>query len=196
LQQRPIGLDALGLVLGQYWHPIHHFPQFLAAAVLAVKDLQLQSRISLILFQELGQGDFKEAHEFLFLSAAKRAGISDLDKAIALPATMALVNGYVAAASSRTEAIGYLFATEMIDLRLVRTLGTAIKRASRGATPRWLSAHEKQEVDHVATANDVMSSLSPDELTQVVSSAKVAWNQWHAFCDGIAHATKNLMERP
>lgn len=56
LEGGDIDLAQLRWVLQQYWHPIHHFSTFLASCIAMSDDLYVRSRVSLILFQELGKG--------------------------------------------------------------------------------------------------------------------------------------------
>jgi pyrroloquinoline quinone (PQQ) biosynthesis protein C len=190
LQNRPLTRQSLAVALGQYWHPIHYFTEFLARCLTAVGDLELRSRLSLILFQELGQGDPTRAHESLYLNAAQRAGIPahDIRGSKPLLQTEALVSGFREATATRPRAIAYLYATEIIDLRLVKSLGSAITRASGGAAPDWVKVHEQQEGDHVMTARALVALLPVSEVEEVLEHAGTAWTRWQQFYDGIGAA--------
>jgi hypothetical protein len=190
LQNQPLTQQSLAVALGQYWHPIHYFTEFLALCLTVIGDLGLRSRVSLILYQELGQGDSKRAHESLYLNAVQRAGISvqDVIGAEPLLQTEALLAGFREAINTRTQAIAYLYATEIIDLRLVKSLGAAITRASGGAVPDWVTMHEQQEGDHVMTARDLVTLLSVSEVDEVLKHAEDAWTRWQGFYDGIGAA--------
>ncbi|MFZ6182399.1 TenA family transcriptional regulator [Nannocystis pusilla] len=178
--------DALKFVVGQYWHPIEYFTEFLALSLANVRELALRSRMSSILYQELGQGDPEQAHQSLYLLAAQRAGISadEVCGAEPLPETRRLLDGFRGAARSPARAVGYLYATEIVDLELVRTLGKALAGASGGQESEWLKIHARQEREHVAVARDAVASLAVGPHA-VDKCAIAAWRRWHGFYDGI-----------
>lgn len=185
LQGGDIDLVRLRWTLQQYWHPIHYFSAFLASCIVVLKDLHLRSRVSLILFQELGKGDVKAAHERLYIDAAQRIGILDICDGAALPATAKLIDEYRTAAHSEQGVIGALFATELIDLRLVTCLGAAIKRVGGGPASKWQLIHERQERDHVAAASEVLAGVATADEEAVAEHARRMWSRWVSFLDGL-----------
>jgi hypothetical protein len=46
--------DKVGVFLGQWWHPLHYFPNFLSRTIDAVPVLEMKTAICKILNQELG----------------------------------------------------------------------------------------------------------------------------------------------
>jgi pyrroloquinoline quinone (PQQ) biosynthesis protein C len=187
LEGGDIDLARLRRVLQQYWHPIHHFVAFLASSIAASDDLHVRSRMSVILFQELGKGEEKAAHERLYVDAAERIGVDDVCDGEALPATVALLGEYRAAARSNPSAVGALFATELIDLRLVTCLGTAITRVGGrgGPSSRWQTIHQHQERDHVAAASEALAMVDGASHETVADHARRMWARWAAFLDGL-----------
>src|SRR5690242_9950012 len=63
----------VGHFLGQWWHPLHYFPTFLARTI-AVVSLAEKSAISTILHQELGEGDPLRAHESIYVTTMREVG--------------------------------------------------------------------------------------------------------------------------
>lgn len=185
LQKGDMDIVRLRWMLQQYWHPIHYFSAFLASCIVVIEDLHLRSRVSLILFQELGKGDAKAAHERLYFNAAQRIGIADVCDCAALPTTVELIDEYRTAARSQPSAIGALFATELIDLRLVTCLGAAITRIGGGAPSRWQIIHERQERDHVAAASEVLAGIAASDEEAVAEHARRMWSRWVSFLDGL-----------
>jgi hypothetical protein len=200
LKQLPeLGRDRrnLTIALGQYWHPIHFFTEFLPLTIAVVVDLPLRAHVSKILYQELGCGDAASAHERLYLNAARQAGvlIDDVISAPPLATTAHLLEGYRTAGTVRAAAIGYLYATELIDWQMVKSLGEAIANASGGARAEWVTVHAREEPDHVAAAYAATSSLPREELEAAALSANDAWRRWVAFYDGIQDAIAATMPR-
>src|SRR5438045_2407777 len=66
--------DKVGIFLGQWWHPLHYFPNFLSRTIDAVPVLAMKTAICKILNQELGEGDPARAHEQLYISTMVDAG--------------------------------------------------------------------------------------------------------------------------
>jgi pyrroloquinoline quinone (PQQ) biosynthesis protein C len=174
----------LGRLIRQYWYPIHHFPTFLASCIVAVDDLALQSRISIILYQELGNGHVKASHEQLYIDAAERAGIADVRRGVPLRETAELISAYRTAAGSLAGAIGALFATEAIDLRLVHALGSALARIS-GSASEWLMVHMREETEHVAVASEILGAAPAADPQLVADGARQIWSGWIRMLDAI-----------
>src|SRR5262245_58126504 len=64
------------VVLGQWLHPLHRFPDFLADLVRIAPDLTVKSHVAQILSEELGEGDPVCAHENLYRATMIGAGFS------------------------------------------------------------------------------------------------------------------------
>ena len=58
-------------VLGQWFHPLHYFPVFLSRLVSVAPNVEAQAEIARILWQELGEGDYRRAHEEIYIEANK-----------------------------------------------------------------------------------------------------------------------------
>lgn len=184
LQGEDIDLVWLRWMPQQYWHPSYYCWTFLVSCIEALKDLHLRSRVSLILFQELGKGDTKAAHEQLYIDAAQRIGIWDVCDGAASLATAGLVDEYRTTARSEQGVIGALFATELIDLRRVTCLGAAIKRVGGGAS-KWQIIHVRPERDHVAAASEVLAGVTTADDEGVAEHARRMWSREVSSCDGL-----------
>src|SRR5688500_12174641 len=63
------GTDRAGAerFIGQFWHPSHYFPTFLAGLIAVSPTLEVKTNLSRILWQELGEGDPARAHESIYV---------------------------------------------------------------------------------------------------------------------------------
>src|SRR5215467_14364255 len=96
----------VGIFLGQWWHPLHYFPNFLSRTIDAVPVLEMKTAICKILNQELGEGDPALAHERLFISTMVDAGFdrATVSEAEPLEETRRLVQRYQEASAERLSA--------------------------------------------------------------------------------------------
>src|SRR5262245_56375354 len=85
--------------LGQWWHPLHYFPVFLARLLSVAPRVELKTGISKILYQELGEGDAQRAHELVYVATMTPLGfgIEEVSDAAPLPSTARLVAAYAEA---------------------------------------------------------------------------------------------------
>jgi hypothetical protein len=51
------------IILGQWFHPLHYFPTFLSRLISVSPEIETQTFVSRILWEELGEGDPRRAHE-------------------------------------------------------------------------------------------------------------------------------------
>jgi pyrroloquinoline quinone (PQQ) biosynthesis protein C len=178
--------DKVGVFLGQWWHPLHYFPNFLSRTIDAVPVLEMKTAICKILNQELGEGDPARAHEQLYISTMKDAGFDRATVAEAAPfeETRHLVDRYREASAERLSALGFVYGTEVADLAMVGGIGQAVTRVSGMANLPWVDIHIQQEPEHVEQATEALdSNFTADEVKSIVASAEEMWRLWIAFFD-------------
>ena len=181
----PLTHAGVAVILGQWWHPLHFFPRFLARAVSVLPDIASQCAITKILYQETGEGDPQRAHEVIYVDTMASAGFTPEETTMAAPfaETEALVAGYARAAENRFTALGFIFATEVADLAMVSGIGAAVARVAGTRDLPWVRIHVDQEPDHVKEADHTMHSFAAGEEALVVDSAEEMWQLWLAFFD-------------
>jgi pyrroloquinoline quinone (PQQ) biosynthesis protein C len=194
----------IALMLGQWWHPLHFFPDFLSRTIAVVPKLEAKTAISKILYQELGEGHAENAHESLYVSTMTAVGFrsSVLVNSSPLPATARLVNGYAKAAEQWQSALGFIYATETVDLFLVGSLGAAVTRVTGQQKLPWVEIHITQEPDHVTGASKALyGSLQGNEINDLMSYADTMWKLWDDFFSDLdehmfrSHASEHAQAR-
>jgi len=178
--------DKVGVFLGQWWHPLHYFPNFLSRTIDAVPVLEMKTAICKILNQELGEGDPARAHEQLYISTMVDAGFDRATVAEAAPfeETRHLVQRYREASGERLSALGFVYGTEVADLAMVGGLGQAVTRVSGMTKLPWVDIHIQQEPEHVEQATEALdANFTADEVKSIVASAEEMWRLWIAFFD-------------
>jgi pyrroloquinoline quinone (PQQ) biosynthesis protein C len=176
--------EQVGAFLGQWWHPLHYFPNFLSRTIDQVPVLEMKTAICKILYQELGEGDPARAHERMYISTMVDAGFDRATVSEALPfaETRRLVQRYKEASAERLSALGFVYGTEVADLAMVAGIGNAVRRVSGLQTLPWVDIHILQEPDHVDQANEALEvGFSPAEVNVIVASAEEMWTLWIAF---------------
>lgn len=176
------------VVLGQWFHPLHYFPDFLSRLISVSPDLETKTAISRILWQELGEGDPAQAHERIYVSTVADGGFTaeQVTKAEAFPATRALVAGYKKASEEHLSGLGFMYGTEVVDLPMVATVGELMRRCTGRHDLPWVAIHVKQEPGHVEHSNDALQPiLTEEERRRVVSSAEQMWTLWLDFFSSI-----------
>lgn len=178
--------EQVGVFLGQWWHPLHYFPNFLSRTVDQVPVLEMKTAICKILYQELGEGDPARAHERMYISTMETAGFDRATVAEAPPfeETRRLVQRYKEASAERLSALGFVYGTEVADLAMVAGIGNAVRRVSGLESLPWVDIHVLQEPDHVDQANEALEAgFSAEEVDAIVASAEEMWRLWTAFFD-------------
>jgi pyrroloquinoline quinone (PQQ) biosynthesis protein C len=178
--------EQVAVFLGQWWHPLHYFPTFLARCISLLPDIESKSAISKILNQETGEGNPKRAHEIVYIDTMKRAGFTEaqISQTAPFPETEALVAGYEWASTERLAALGFIFATEVADLRMVSSIGAAVERVMGITDLEWVNIHIQQEPDHIEEASNTTSrSFNAKEESIVMENAEEMWRLWTAFFD-------------
>ena len=82
----------VAVFLGQWWHPLHYFPNFLSRSISVVPNLETKTAICSILSEELGEGNPERAHERIYIETMTAAGFSRQEilklLLLALPASL------------------------------------------------------------------------------------------------------------
>jgi hypothetical protein len=174
------------LLVGQWWHPLHYFPTFLARSVSVLPDIASKSAITRILNQEAGGGDVSQAHEVIYADSMEKCGFSRerVTGAVPYAETAALVEGYKKASEAPESALGYIFATENTDLLMVSSIGKAIERTTGVTDNEWVSIHIQQEPDHVEEASHaLLANFTAEQEEAVFTAANEMWRLWMSFFD-------------
>lgn len=172
--------------LGQWWHPLHFFPNFLSRSISVVPNLETKTAICAILSEELGEGKPEMAHERIYIETMTAAGFSrpEVTEAPPLASTRELVHGYERASSAPMSALGFMYGTEVADLAMVSGIGVAVRKVSGMKNLPWVDIHVLQEPHHVDEASNALEpELSAQQYESVVASAEQMWRLWIAFFD-------------
>jgi len=176
--------DSVGVILGQWFHPLHYFPVFLSRLVSVAPTIEAQTFISRILWQELGQGDPAGAHEEIYIKTMTDAGFEPGVVACSPPlkSTADLVDGYARASADYLSGLGFLYGTEVADLAMVSSIGKLVAKCSGKQALPWVDIHIEQEPDHVETSSrTLISAFSAEAQARIVSSARDMWSLWVNF---------------
>jgi pyrroloquinoline quinone (PQQ) biosynthesis protein C len=174
----------VAVFLGQWWHPLHYFPNFLSRSISVVPNLETKTAICSILSEELGEGNPERAHERIYIETMTDAGFSreEITEAAPLGATRELIQGYERASSAPISALGFMYGTEVADLAMVSGIGVAVRRVSGMKNLPWVDIHVLQEPNHVDKASHALEpELSSEQYESVVASAEEMWRLWIAF---------------
>jgi len=191
--------EQVGVFLGQWWHPLHYFPNFLSRSIDAVPALEMKTAICKILNQELGEGDPSRAHERIYISTMETAGFDRATVAETAPfeETHRLVQRYREASAHRLSALGFVYGTEVADLAMVAGIGNAVRRVSGLDRLPWVDIHIQQEPDHVEQASEALDAgFSEPEVETIIASAEEMWRLWIAFFDRLRSALFDATVRP
>ena len=172
------------IILGQWFHPLHYFPDFLSRLISVSPDIETKTSISRILWQELGEGDPRQAHEKIYVETIADGGFAPerVTNAEAHPATRELVAGYKRASEEHLSGLGFMYGTEVVDLPMVATIGELMRRCTGRRELPWVAIHVKQEPEHVEYSNHALQPiLTEDEQRRVVTNAEEMWALWLNF---------------
>jgi pyrroloquinoline quinone (PQQ) biosynthesis protein C len=178
--------EKVGIFLGQWWHPLHYFPNFLSRTIDAVPVLDIKTKVCNILNQELGEGDPSRAHERVYISTMEAAGFdrATVAEASPFPETRRLVERYKEASAERLSALGFVYGTETADLAMVAGIGQAVRKVSGLKDLPWVDIHIEQEPNHVEQASGAIESgFSGEDVRRIEASAEEMWTLWIAFFD-------------
>lgn len=180
--------EQVALILGQWFHPLHYFPVFLSRLISVAPDIETQTFVSRILWEELGEGDPARAHENIYIRTMSDGGFSheEITGAAALPATARLIAGYESASAHHLTGLGFLYGTEVVDLPMVSTIGELMRRSTGLRNLPWVSVHVAQEPGHVQSSTETLKpSLAVGERQQVIEGAATMWTLWTDFFKSI-----------
>lgn len=176
--------DQVSIVLGQWFHPLHYFPVFLSRMISVSPNIDTQTQISRILWQELGEGDSARAHETIYISTMTNAGFDadSVGKAAPFNATRELVDGYRKASADYLSGLGFTYGTEVADLAMVSTIGALVRICSKNEELPWVDIHMQQEPDHVHSSSmTLILPFNQDERMKIIDNAEQMWMLWIAF---------------
>jgi hypothetical protein len=176
--------DQILIILGQWYHPLHYFPTFLARLISVTPSLASQTFISRILWQELGEGDPRCAHEKIYLDTIVDGEFASEVVAGSPPlnTTRELVAGYAAASEGYLPGLGFLYGTEVADLPMVSTIGELMGRCTGKRDLPWVDIHVQQEPDHVQSSNEALQpSFTLSEKQEIIKHAEQMWTLWIDF---------------
>lgn len=176
--------DEVATVVGQWWYPLSNFPRFLSQLIAVIPNIDVQTAVSRILFEELGEGDPKRAHPIMYIESMTAAGFEkeEIIGAPILPATAALIDGYEASTVEVLSGLGYLYGTETADLAMVSGIGRAVYRVSQCDRLPWVDIHVQQEPGHVDAADEAIGPrFSRGEEDAITRAAEQMWLLWIDF---------------
>ncbi|HEV8580075.1 MAG TPA: iron-containing redox enzyme family protein [Thermoanaerobaculia bacterium] len=191
--------EQVGTFLGQWWHPLHYFPNFLSRTIDQVPILEMKTAISKILYQELGEGDPARAHERIYVATMTDAGFdrATVSEAEPFEETRRLVQRYREASAERLSALGFVYGTEVADLAMVAGIGNAVRRVSGMQDLPWVDIHILQEPDHVEQVNEAIEpDFTAQEVDRIVASAEEMWSLWIGFFDRLRKVMFGSEELP
>jgi pyrroloquinoline quinone (PQQ) biosynthesis protein C len=184
---KSLSVEQVGRLLGQWYHPLHYFPEFLSRVIAVSPSLDTQSSISRILWQELGEGDPALAHETLYIETMTNAGFQRQTIAASepLPNTAKLVEGYKNSTSDYVSGLGFLYGTEVVDLAMVSAMGHLIRTCTGKKELPWVDIHVKQEPDHVeSSSRPLLPPFTEQERERIVGGARDLWTLWTGLFAG------------
>jgi pyrroloquinoline quinone (PQQ) biosynthesis protein C len=194
-----INREKVGIFLGQWWHPLHYFPNFLSRTIDQLTMLEMKTAIGKILYQELGEGDPARAHERIYITTMQEAGFDEATVAEAAPfeETRRLVQRYREASGDRLSALGFVYGTEVADLAMVAGIGNAVRRVSGLKDLPWVDIHILQEPEHVAQVNEAIEpDFTDEEVDVIVANAEEMWSLWINFFNRLRKVMFGTEELP
>jgi hypothetical protein len=182
------------IILGQWFHPLHYFPTFLSRLISVSPKLETQTYVSRILWEELGEGDPRRAHERVYIETISDGGFAKEQVAGSPPlnATRKLVEGYEQASVNWLPGLGFLYGTEVVDLPMVATIGELMRRCTGKRNLPWVNIHVSQEPGHVDSANATLQpAFTSEEQRDIVGNAEQMWTLWIDFFKDIRQEILN-----
>lgn len=186
--------EQIAVILGQWFHPLHYFPTFLSRLISVTPNIETQTFISRILWEELGEGDPQRAHEKIYKQTMSDGGFSfsEIAEAAPLTATQELIAGYETSSTSYLAGLGFMYGTEVVDLPMVSTIGELMRRSTGQRNLPWVNIHVAQEPGHVESSNETLKpSFTADEQRQIVENAERMWRLWINFFKSIGKEIQN-----
>lgn len=184
----PMTMEQLGYFIGQWYHLLEYFSPFLSRTISETGDTEVQTFLSRILYQELGEGNPARSHLGLFIRTFEEAGINRDMIMHSTPnqETRNWVDGHKTAAQDPLQGLGFVYGTEMADLAMVSAVGRATSLATGNKDLPWVDIHILQEPDHVESVNHSLGTeYDAREQEQIVRSAENVWQLWSDFFSGV-----------
>ena len=189
-----LSAEQVVIILGQWFHPLHYFPTFLSRLISVSPRIETQTYVSRILWEELGEGEPRRAHEEVYIETISDGGFAKERVAGAPPlnATRKLVEGYEQASTNCLSGLGFLYGTEVVDLPMVATIGELMRRCTGKKDLPWVNIHVSQEPGHVDSANATLKpAFTGEEQRQIVKHAEQMWTLWIDFFNDIRNEILN-----
>jgi pyrroloquinoline quinone (PQQ) biosynthesis protein C len=189
-----LSTEQVVIILGQWFHPLHYFPTFLSRLISVSPQIETQTYVSRILWEELGEGDPRRSHEKVYIETISDGGFAQEQVAGSPPlnATRRLVDGYEQASSNWLSGLGFLYGTEVVDLPMVATVGELMRRCTGKRDLAWVNIHVSQEPGHVDSANATLKpAFTVEEQREIVHEAEQLWKLWIDFFKDIRHEILN-----
>jgi pyrroloquinoline quinone (PQQ) biosynthesis protein C len=186
--------EQIAVILGQWFHPLHYFPTFLSRLISVTPNIETQTFISRILWEELGEGDPQRAHEKIYKQTMSDGGfsLSEIAEAPPFTATQELIAGYETSSTSYLAGLGFMYGTEVVDLPMVSTIGELMRRSTGQRDLPWVNIHVVQEPGHVESSDETLKpSFTADEQRQIVENAERMWRLWINFFKSIGKEIQN-----
>ncbi len=183
-----VSRDTVATLLGQWWYPLNYFPTFLSRSISVLPNQDMQTALSKILYQELGEGVPSQSHGKLFITTMADAGFPEevTTQAPAFEETRRLMDLYEEASYHPLKALGAVYGTEVIDLAMVSGVGQAIRSATGPRELPWVDIHILQEPDHVEQASEAADAgFTAEEEAQITHYAEEMWRRWSGFFDRV-----------
>src|ERR1044072_2769945 len=80
-----LSIEQVDIILGQWFHPLHYFPTFLSRLISVSPQLETQTYVSRILWEELGEGDPRRSHERVYIETISDGGFAQEQVAASPP---------------------------------------------------------------------------------------------------------------
>ena len=189
-----LSTEQVVIILGQWFHPLHYFPTFLSRLISVSPQIETQTYVSRILWEELGEGDPRRSHERVYIETISDGGFAQEQVAGSPPlnATRRLVDGYAQASSNWLSGLGFLYGTEVVDLPMVATIGELMRRCTGKKDLPWVNIHVSQEPGHVDSANATLKpAFTGEEQREIVNEAEQMWTLWIDFFKDIRQEILN-----
>ena len=189
-----LSTEQVVIILGQWFHPLHYFPNFLSRLIAVSPNLETQTYVSRILWEELGEGDPRHSHEKVYIDTISDGGFAKEQVAGAPPlnATRRLVDGYEQASANWLSGLGFLYGTEVVDLPMVATIGELMRRCTGKRDLPWVNIHVSQEPGHVDSANATLKpAFTAEQQREIVHEAEQMWTLWIDFFKDIRQEILN-----
>lgn len=189
-----LSTEQVVIILGQWFHPLHYFPTFLSRLISVLPELETQTYVSRILWEELGEGDPRRSHEKVYIETISDGGFAKEQVAGSPPlnATRLLVEGYEQASTNWLAGLGFLYGTEVVDLPMVATVGELMRRCTGKRDLPWVNIHVSQEPGHVDSATSTLKpAFTGEEQRDIIKHAEKLWTLWIDFFKDIRHEILN-----